>query len=143
VRKGIDFVGVGVGAVIVNTKGEYFLTKRGKKARNEVGKWEFPGGGLEYGDTLRSTLIREIKEEFGLEIEPLEQLPACDHRIPNEKQHWIAIAFFSKIKRGKPKILEPHKCDAIGWFSLSEIEKMDLSIPTRFHYENILKRIRK
>jgi 8-oxo-dGTP diphosphatase len=139
-KKGIDYVGVGVGAVVINRKGKYFLTKRGKRARNEVGKWEFPGGGLEYGDTLKDTVIREIKEEFGFEIEPYEQLPACDHRIPNEKQHWIAIAFLSRIKRGKPKILEPEKCDEIGWFTLDEIGKMELSIPTRFHLGNILKR---
>ncbi|MBI1919415.1 hypothetical protein HYS29_02475, partial [Candidatus Microgenomates bacterium] len=56
---------------------------------------------------------------------------AVDHLIPAEKQHWVAIAYLCKIKKGKPKILEPHKCAKIGWFTIGEMEKLSLTIPTR------------
>ncbi len=127
-KRGIDYVGVGVGAVIINREGKIFLAKRGKKARNEVGKWEFPGGGLEFGESFEDTIVREIKEEFGVNIQVFDQLTAFNHLIPDEKQHWVALTFICKIKSGTPKILEPEKCDEIGWFSIDEMKKMSLSI---------------
>ncbi len=47
-RKGVDYIGVGVGGVIFNDEGKVFLAKRGAAARNEAGKWEFPGGAVEF-----------------------------------------------------------------------------------------------
>jgi XTP/dITP diphosphohydrolase len=37
-------------------------------------KWEFPGGGVEFGDNIESTLIREVKEEVGYDIEIIKKL---------------------------------------------------------------------
>lgn len=130
-KKGVDFIGVGVCAIIINDEGKIFLAKRGKKAKNERGRWEFPGGTIEFGDTLRNTVIREMKEELGIEIEPGYQLHAIDHLIPDEKQHWVASAFISKIVKGTPKILEPEKCDAIGWYGFEEVKKMDVTLAVR------------
>jgi 8-oxo-dGTP diphosphatase len=67
-KRGIDFIGVGVGAVIVDGQGRMFLARRGPQSRNERGLWEYPGGSVEFGETLRQALKREIHEEFGIEI---------------------------------------------------------------------------
>ena len=64
-NKGIDFIGVGVGALIFNNEGRIFLAKRGPEARNESGKWDFPGGSVEFGEKVEEALKREIKEETG------------------------------------------------------------------------------
>jgi len=53
-KKGIDYIGIGIGAVIINKDKKIFLSQRGKNARNEKGRWECPGGGLEFGDTLNN-----------------------------------------------------------------------------------------
>ena len=131
--KGVDYIGVGIGAVIINSDGKYLLAKRGLKAKNERGKWEFPGGSVEFGDTMAATIKREIKEELGVEIELLEHLPAIDHIIPNEKQHWVTSGYIAKIISGKPRVMEPEKCEKISWFSFEELENMinDLSIASR------------
>lgn len=131
--KGVDYVGVGIGAVVVGNDGKILLAKRGIKARNEHGKWEFPGGGIEFGDTMANTIKRELKEELDIEIELLQHLPPIDHILPHENQHWVTSMFIAKITNGTPKIMEPEKCDAIGWFSLQELEQMidQLSQPTR------------
>jgi len=42
-RIGIDYIGIGVGAVITKSDGTILLAKRGKEARNERLLWEFPG----------------------------------------------------------------------------------------------------
>ena len=49
-RKGIDYIGVGVGAAIFNKEGKFLLTLRGREAKNERGKWEIPGGSVEFGE---------------------------------------------------------------------------------------------
>lgn len=88
-RRGVDYIGVAVGALIVNEKGEVFLTKRGKQAKNERGFWEAPGGSVEFGEKLKDAVKREMKEEYGVDIVIIEQFPAEDHLIPKEKQHWV------------------------------------------------------
>lgn len=132
---GHDYIGVSVGAMIFNEKGELFLAKRSKNAKNEKGCWEIPGGSVEFGESLEKAAKREIKEEYGVVVDLIEQFPAADHLIPKEKQHWVATTFLAKIKSGTPKIKEPEKCDAIGWFALdnlpsplSIITKLDLKI---------------
>lgn len=71
-KKGIDYIGVGVGAIIFNNQGKALLTKRGRLSRNQVGKWEFPGGGVEFGETLTQAIVREVKEELGIIVEPVD-----------------------------------------------------------------------
>lgn len=121
-EKGIDFIGVSAGAMILDDQGRVFLSKRGKKSRSEHGCWETPGGAVEFGETLEQTVRREMMEEFGIELEILAQLPAFDHRIPEERQHWVATTFLAKLAPGNvPRIMEPEKCDAIGWFALEAL----------------------
>lgn len=129
-KRGIDYIGVGIGAIIINGEGKMLLAKRGQKAKNERGKWEFPGGSVEFGDTMESTIKREMKEELDVEIEVGKHLSPIDHIIPKENQHWVTSTFIAKIVKGTPKIMEPEKCDEIRWFTLDEIEKLPLSIAT-------------
>jgi len=121
-KAGIDYIGISVGALIFNDEGKILLCKRSQKAKNERGCWEAPGGAVEYGETLEHAIQREMKEELNIELEILKQLPAADHIIPADKQHWVPTSFICRIKNGKaPKIMEPTKCDAIGWFSLDNL----------------------
>lgn len=131
-KKGIDYIGVGVGAAIFNKEGKLFITLRGKEAKNERGKWEIPGGSVEFGETFEQAIKREIKEEHGIDIEILELLGICDHIIPDEHQHWVSPTYICIIKKGKPKIMEPHKCEQIGWFTIEEAEELPLSIVTKY-----------
>jgi mutator protein MutT len=120
-KRGIDFIGVGVGAVIVNERGEIFLSKRGPKARNERGAWEFPGGAVEFGERLADALKREIYEEFGIRVEVGPLLDVFDHILPDEGQHWVSPTFICRLISGEPSIHEPEKCSAIGWFSPDQV----------------------
>lgn len=127
-KRGVDYIGVGIGAVVFNDKGQLFLSQRGNKAQNERGKWEFPGGALEFGESFEATIIREIKEEFGLGIKPLYQLEPFNHLLLNEHQHWVALCFVCKFVSGEPKILEPDKCQDIGWFTLEAAKNLNLTM---------------
>lgn len=80
-QPGIDYIGLGVGALIFDEQGKLLLTKRGPKAKNEVGKWEIPGGGVEFGETVEEAVVREIKEELAITISVQEMLQVADHII--------------------------------------------------------------
>lgn len=129
-KKGTDYIGVGVGALIIK-EGKLLIQKRGKKTNNQRGKWEIPGGGVEWGETFKDALKREVKEEIGVEIEVISQFGLWDEILVEEKQHWVAPTFICKIKKGTPKIMEPEKSEEIGWFTLKEADKLDLSYITR------------
>ena len=64
------------------------------------------------GDTAPGRAV-----DFGVDIEIIDELQTFDELLSKEKQHWVATIYVARIKGNrKPKILEPHKCDAIGWF---------------------------
>jgi len=134
-KVGEDCVGVGGGVLIFNKKREIFLQKRGKKSRNEVGKWEKPGGRVEYGETAVIAMKREVKEETGLNINIWGYLPHTDHIIKKQKQHWVAFNYLADIKSGKAENKEPHKFDEIGWFNLKNLPK-NIAQPTREAVKN-------
>jgi len=115
-KPGTDFIGVGVGAIIINQRGELFLAQRGPLAKNERGLWEFPGGSVEFGERLIDALKREILEEYGLSIDVGALLDVVDHILPAEGQHWVSPTYICKPVAGEPYIKEPGKCTAIGWF---------------------------
>lgn len=121
VRIGFDVIGVGVGAMVFNDRDEVFLSQRGPQAKNERGTWEFPGGGVAFGETLADAIRREFREEYGMVIEIVSLLAVDDHILPDEGQHWVSPTFVARHVSGEPRILEPEKCAAIGWFTLENL----------------------
>lgn len=120
---GVDYIGVGCGALIINDKNETLLLKRGVKSRNQAGYWSKPGGTVEFGEKIEDAIRREIKEEFGVDIELIKFLGFTDHIIKEENQHWLSISYLAKIIKGEPKNLEPDKHDDFGWFSFDKLPK--------------------
>lgn len=137
-KRGIDYIGVGVGAVIVNPRGQVFMARRGPRAKNERGLWEFPGGSVEFGETLADALRREIREEYGIEIAVGALLDVVDHILPGEGQHWVSPTYICAVLSGEPAIREPEKCTAIGWFDPSAAPP-NLTVITRHNLEHYLR----
>ncbi|MBI2889082.1 MAG: NUDIX domain-containing protein [Candidatus Liptonbacteria bacterium] len=133
---GKDYIGVGCGALIVNDCGETLLLKR--KNRNEIGMWCKPGGAVEYGETVEDAVRREVKEEFGVEIELLESLGFTNQILPAEKEHWVAFHYLARITKGKPRNCEPDKTKEFGWFPIDKLPE-PLTQTTREPVEMYLK----
>jgi 8-oxo-dGTP diphosphatase len=53
---------VGIAAAARTPDGRWLLVRRG-----DTGEWALPGGTLEWGETLRATIVRELEEEAGVE----------------------------------------------------------------------------
>ena len=141
-KRGIDYIGVGVGAIITDSQGRLFLARRGIKAKNERGLWEFPGGSVEFGETMAAALRREMREEFGIEITVGELLDVVDHILKEEGQHWVSPTFLCNIAAGEPHIMEPEKCAEIGWFPADEVpqELTQISRENLRHYLQMINR---
>ena len=90
---------IGVGAVIIKN-GKILLEKR----KNEPGrgKWSIPGGLVELGENVEQTVIREVKEETGLEVEKPEHIDIVDNIVRDEngeiKYHFVIIDYFVKLR---------------------------------------------
>jgi len=134
-KNGVDYIGVAVGAMIFNDQGKVLLAKRSHTVKNERGHWENPGGSVEFGETQEEAVRREMREELGIEVDMLKVFSAADHLVPKEKQHWVATTFLARIRPGEePRIMEPDKCDEIGWFGLDKLPQ-PLSIITEIDLE--------
>lgn len=116
---GKDYIGVGVGAFILNEKNELLLQKRAVPAEKD--HWCIPGGRLEMFELLEHAVAREAKEELGVEIELIRLMGVCDHIIPEENAHWVAMSYLCKIRSGEPKIMEPDKASDLQWFPLDNL----------------------
>lgn len=123
---GKDYIGVGVGAFIINENNQLLLQKRAVPAEKD--HWCIPGGRLEMFEKLENAVIRETKEETDLDIEVIKMIGVCDHIIKEESAHWVATSFLCKIKSGVPKIMEPDKASDLRWFDLDKLpEKLTIT----------------
>ncbi len=122
-RKGFDYTGISVVYFCHDGQGNVLMQKRGNNCRDEQGKWDIGGGGLEFGDTVENTLKKEIAEEYCTDVLEAEFLGFQDvHREQgNEKTHWIALCYKVLVDREKVKNGEPHKFDEIQWRPFNDL----------------------
>ena len=139
-KKGKDYIGVGVGAMIFDDRGRVLLARRGQKAKNERGCWDLPGGGVDFNEKRSDAIIREVKEEMGIDIDVVAEMQTIDHLIEDEGQHWITTTFIARVKDGQqPKIMEPEKCDGLDWFDLEALPS-PLAISTTLNLGSYIER---
>lgn len=139
-KKGVDYIGVGCGAIIFDHDGLVLLTKRGPLAKNEAGKWDFPGGAVEFNETCEDAVKREIREELDIDVEILELLEVTDHIIPEEHQHWVSPSYSAKYASGELRIMEPGKIDKVKWVALADIDKDSLTLSSKSTLEAYIKK---
>lgn len=121
-QRGVDYIGIGVGIMILSDNGEVFLIKRGENASNERGCWENPGGAVEVGETFEEAAHREILEELGVRIEVTGKLPIQECFLKNDRQHWVTQTFVAKlVVNQKPRLVEKGKHTDTGWFHPSKL----------------------
>lgn len=112
---------VGIGVMIQNEKGEVLLGLR--KGSHGEGEWSFPGGHLEFGETVFETAKRETKEETGLEVDTFELISVADEMryIESDDKHFLNVGVKAVYKGGEPKLMEPEKCEKWQWFVLDNL----------------------
>lgn len=110
-----------VGAVIVDRFDDprRVLAARRTRPASLVGKWEFPGGKVEDGESPTEALMRELREELGIEVAIHEELaPPVGSTWP-ASGGFVMRLFVCTIEFGSPDPRDGH--DAIQWLSRSEL----------------------
>jgi 8-oxo-dGTP diphosphatase len=117
---------VGVGAIILD-KDRILLEKR--KNSPSKGKWSVPGGLVDLGETTEEAVIREVKEETGLEVYDPRLVDVVSYISLGEKgavmYHYVIIDYLVTSKGGKPKAASD--ADDLKWVSFCEVEEYDLT----------------
>lgn len=112
---------VGVGVMILNEKNQVLLGQR--KASHGTGEWCFPGGHLEFGETIFQTAQREVKEETGLDVSEFELISVADELryLKTDNKHYLNLGVKAVYAGGEPKVMEPEKCAEWKWFDLNNL----------------------
>src|SRR5580700_10080934 len=98
-----------VSAALIFRNGQLLITQRHTNA-HLGGLWEFPGGKREANETFEQCLVREIREELGVEIAVGELFEEISHTYPEKSVH---LKFFiCKLISGEP---QPLDCAAVKW----------------------------
>lgn len=112
-----------VKAVLVNEKGETLLLRRSPANSSFVGCWEWPGGKVDPGEDFASAVLRETKEETGLEVEITGLAGATVFEMP--KVHVALLCMEARLVGGSLTLSHEH--DAWEWAPLAELDRRALA----------------
>lgn len=116
-------------ALIRNAERKILLQKRIDPLIPEAdGKWEFPGGVVEFGETPSQAAEREVKEETGCNIEIVRLLPFAHSRVwqrtDGEVIQTFVWCFEARYVGGELKSLDK-KVSEVQWYRKEEIAALD------------------
>lgn len=117
--------------VVFNKQGKALILQRNENEDIYPGMWELPSGKRELFESSHDTLVREIKEEAGLDIEVVQPCSVFEYKIekPNEIRDSTQINFIVTSNTLEVKLSEEHQNYA--WVSKDEINKYGVSDETK------------
>lgn len=112
--------------VLRNDKNEILLQQRSGTGYLD-GYWDLPSGHVEQGESLRDTATRELFEEVGVTTRPEDlRLTHLDQYFLD--RDYVNYVFSVDEWEGEPKICEPEKCSAIGWFAVNALPEKCVNV---------------
>jgi len=94
-----------------------------------LGKWSIAGGVVELGETLEAAVVREVREEAGMDVKPIGVGKVID-RIYKDSDgkisyHYVIIDYVCEAGAGEPRA-GSDACDA-GFFEIQNLDKMKMT----------------
>lgn len=108
-----------VAGLILDGSGRLLACRRAPD-RHLGGKWEFPGGKIESGESPEAALVRELHEELGVTVEPGEPLTPVIHDYGRGPIR--LIPFLCEIREGRPTAFDHSE---LRWCEASELPALD------------------
>lgn len=110
---------IDVAAALVFREGRLLIAQRYPDS-HLGGLWEFPGGKRELNETFQECLVRELREELGIEVVVGERVESLTHSYPEKAVH---LEFFRCLwKQNEPRSLG---CAAFRWVSAQELKEAE------------------
>jgi 8-oxo-dGTP diphosphatase len=111
-------------AALIDSSGRVLITQR--PAHKQLGGlWEFPGGKVELGEAPEQALVRELKEELDLTVEPdaLDPFAFASHAYPD---FHLLMPLYVATKFGGVMKLDPNSAQAAKWVQPQELRAHDM-----------------
>lgn len=105
-------------AFIGDADGRYLALRRAHPPC--AGEWDMPGGFVEAGEAPADAILREVREETGLDVELLGVIGAYSSVYGETGRHTVDIGFHARLRGPATVTLSEEKSDA-GWFALAEL----------------------
>ena len=119
-------------AVIIWKDGYQHVLMGQRIGKHAAGTYSFPGGHIEYGETLEQAARREILEETGLEVQeivPYQPFPFKTSVFPEIGRQYVTLFMETRWQAGEPQLLEPDKCTGWHWFPSHLLPRPSLISP--------------
>ena len=121
---------VGVGAVVIRD-GHVLLVQRAQEPLS--GKWTLPGGAVELGETLEEAVVRELREETGLEVRVLELIEAFERMARDDndrlRYHYVLLDYLCVPVSGE--LLAGSDVAAAAWVRPEEFVRYQVTEKAR------------
>ena len=105
-----------VGVAVIVLREEKVLLGRRRNTHGE-GTWAFPGGHLEFNESVENCAKREVREETGLEITNIRFGSFTNDVFKREEKHYVTLFVVADSLPGTPEVREPEKCDTWQWLA--------------------------
>ncbi|MBU0749921.1 NUDIX hydrolase [Patescibacteria group bacterium] len=118
-----------------------------KESTELSGKWELPGGGLDFGENIRAGFEREIREEMGLTVSKMSKSPVYvwTHKYEHQRNldWYYAFVVAYRVEFENLDITPTPECQEIQFFSAEELEALNLGgqvqhLPKHFNAADFL-----
>jgi ADP-ribose pyrophosphatase YjhB (NUDIX family) len=117
---------LGVGALIFD-EDRILLVERGREPLK--GFWSLPGGAVETGERLEDAIIREVREETGLDVLPTSIALLFERIIPDStgtaEYHYLLVDYLCKVQGGELCAGDDSACAA--WFPIQDLDRLSLT----------------
>ena len=126
-----------VAVALIDPDGRILMTKR-PEGKTMAGLWEFPGGKMEAGETPEAALIRELKEELGLEVNEacLAPLTFASHAYP--ELHLLMPLYVCRNWAGVPVPREGQELKWVGPRDMRALPMPPADAPLVSHLMDLL-----
>lgn len=104
-------------AIIEDTEGRILIARR-REGKSQAGLWEFPGGKIEAGESPEQCLIRELREEMNIKIEPYAFFAVNEHAYDT-----VTIRLIAYKARMIGGIIQLSDHDEYRWVGAEELTK--------------------
>ena len=112
-------------AALTRYEDKYLIAKRIRGDEGAAGKWEYPGGKIEEGESNFDAIKREMKEEFNLSVEPIKEIVTNTTNYPTRTIEVTLILCTSNTDKVKMNIRDHSD---YRWVTIDELNTYDFAL---------------
>jgi len=116
-------------AFLIERDGRLLMIRRSADRDHAPGEWECGSGRLEAGEEPEAAVVREAREETGLEVEVIAPVGAFHYYRGPEREEAVCIAYHCRAIGGEVRLSNEH--DAAEWVPLDCVDRIPVSQPLR------------